>query len=81
MKVPRDVGGDDLVKALRRLGYSVTRQTGSHVRLTITIGGETRQVSVPMHAFLKIGTIHGILTEVAEHLGTDTNSVTQRLFG
>lgn len=29
MKLPRDVSGDDLAKALKALGYQVTRQVGS----------------------------------------------------
>lgn len=32
MKLPRDLSGQDLVKALRRLGYEVSHQTGSHIR-------------------------------------------------
>ena len=34
MKLPRDVSGAQLVKALALLGYRVSRQTGSHIRLT-----------------------------------------------
>ncbi|MDJ0658694.1 MAG: type II toxin-antitoxin system HicA family toxin [Crocosphaera sp.] len=34
MKLPRDLSSDDLIKALSKLGYGVTRQTGSHIRLT-----------------------------------------------
>lgn len=37
MRVPRDLSGVDLVKRLERMGYSVTRQTGSHMRLTSTV--------------------------------------------
>ncbi|MBW2618937.1 MAG: type II toxin-antitoxin system HicA family toxin, partial [Deltaproteobacteria bacterium] len=40
MKIPRDWGGDDLIKLLRRFGYEPTRQSGSHVRLTTSRGGE-----------------------------------------
>lgn len=40
MKLPRDVSGTQLVKALRVLGYEVSRQRGSHVRLTTQRGGE-----------------------------------------
>lgn len=36
MKLPRDLNGADLVAALRRLGYRQTRQTGSHVRMTLS---------------------------------------------
>lgn len=38
MKIPRDLAGSDLAKALRELGYETTRQTGSHVRLTTLAG-------------------------------------------
>jgi len=34
MKTPRDLSGSELAKALRKLGYVVTRQTGSHLRVT-----------------------------------------------
>ncbi len=34
MRIPHDLSGSDLVRRLRRLGYAVTRQTGSHWRLT-----------------------------------------------
>ena len=34
MKLPRDVSGPQLVKALRILGYDVSRQKRSRVRVT-----------------------------------------------
>jgi predicted RNA binding protein YcfA (HicA-like mRNA interferase family) len=34
MKLPRDLSGPDLAKVLRSVGYEITRQTGSHMRLT-----------------------------------------------
>ena len=34
MKVPRDLSGLELGMALRKLGYAVTRQSGSHLRVT-----------------------------------------------
>ena len=34
MKVPRDVNASDLINILGRHGYSVIRQTGSHIRLS-----------------------------------------------
>jgi hypothetical protein len=40
MRLPRDLSGADLVKRLERLGYAVTRQTGSHMRLSSQISGE-----------------------------------------
>jgi len=43
MKVPRQWSGRDLVKALAVYGYEVTRQTGSHIRLTTHFQGEHHQ--------------------------------------
>ena len=34
MKLPRDLAGTEPAKVLGRVGYQVTRQTGSHIRLT-----------------------------------------------
>ncbi len=64
MKLPRDVSGDDLAKALIALGYEITRQSGSHMRLTTTEDGE-HHISIPRHSPLKIGTLAAILNEVA----------------
>ena len=33
MKLPRDVSGEDLSRRLSRVGYTVVRQTGSHMSL------------------------------------------------
>ncbi|MBM3883151.1 MAG: type II toxin-antitoxin system HicA family toxin [Verrucomicrobia bacterium] len=66
MKTPRDVTGEQLVKALRRLGYQVTRQTGSHLRLTTQERGEHHEV-IPNHSPLKLGTLKSILRNVAAH--------------
>lgn len=66
MRLPRDWSGADLVKRLASLGYSPTRQTGSHVRLTTARNGE-HHVTVPAHDPLKIGTLNAILKQVGEH--------------
>ena len=66
MKLPRDVNGPQLAKALRVLGYEVTRQRGSHIRITTTLNGEHHEV-VPAHTLIKTGTLAGILKGIAEH--------------
>ena len=68
MKVPRDVSGLQLVRALQRFGYVLVRQTGSHARLTTTQHG-THHVTVPMKKAMRIGTLTTILHEVADHAG------------
>lgn len=39
-RLPRDLSGRDLALALRRYGYVVTREVGSHLRLTTQQGGQ-----------------------------------------
>ena len=78
MKLPRDVSGADLAKALQAIGYRITRQTGSHVRLTTTERGE-HHVTVPAHASLRIGTLAGILGDVEAHLEITREVLVERL--
>lgn len=67
MKIPRDLNGADLVRALRVLGYGYPRQEGSHIRLTTSVNG-THHITVPNHRPLKIGTLMGgVLKPVAAH--------------
>ena len=48
------------------LGYAVTRQSGSHLRVTTQQGGEHHEV-VLKHSPIKLGTLKGILRSVAQH--------------
>jgi predicted RNA binding protein YcfA (HicA-like mRNA interferase family) len=66
MKLPRDVSGPELIKALRVLGYAVDRQRGSHIRVTTQQDGEHHE-AVPNHNPIKIGTLSSILKSVAAH--------------
>lgn len=67
MKIPRDIGASDLIRALRILGYERVRQDGSHIRLTTAVGG-THHVTVPNHRPLKTGTLlGGVLKPIAAH--------------
>ena len=56
MKLPRDVSGVELGRALGVLGYTVTRQNGSHMRLTTTVRGE-HHITIPRHDPLRLGTL------------------------
>ncbi|NJL53525.1 MAG: type II toxin-antitoxin system HicA family toxin [Hydrococcus sp. SU_1_0] len=79
MKLPRDISGKDLIKALSRLDYAVTRQTGSHVRLTTQRDGE-HNITVPAHDPIKVGTLNSILKEVSEHANLSRNELVELLF-
>ena len=48
MRLPRDLSADELVAALKALGYHVTRQTGSHLRLT-TRQHDEHHLTIPQH--------------------------------
>lgn len=79
MKLPRDISGKDLIKALSSLDYEVTRQTGSHVRLTTQRDGE-HNITVPAHDPIKVGTLNFILKEVSEHANLSRNELVELLF-
>jgi len=79
MKLPRDITGNDLAKALRKLGYQVTRQTGSHIRLSTSKNGE-HQITVPAHNPLKVGTLAAILADIESHHKLTRDQLLGRLF-
>jgi predicted RNA binding protein YcfA (HicA-like mRNA interferase family) len=56
VRLPRDLSGRDFARALRLYGYAVTRETGSHMRLTTQQGGG-HHVTIPDHASLRVGTL------------------------
>ena len=80
MKLPRNLTGAQLIKALETLGYQATRQTGSHVRLTCPLPKE-HHLTVPLHDPLRIGTLAAILADVATHQGMTRDAVSNKLFG
>jgi predicted RNA binding protein YcfA (HicA-like mRNA interferase family) len=78
MRLPRDLSGPDRVKRLGRFGYGVTRQTGSHLRLTSTTQGE-HHITIPNHDPLRIGTLAAILDSVASHHELTRDALLHRL--
>ena len=67
MKIPRDLSGRDLIKALcRDWGYKIVHQVGSHVILE-TEEPSHHRLAVPDHGHLRVGTLNGILRAVADH--------------
>ena len=78
MRLPRDVSGERLAYALKACGYEVTRQTGSHLRLTTAEEGE-HHVTVPRHDPLRIGTFASILDDVASHLKISRDELLKKI--
>jgi len=79
MRLPRDLSGEDLARALSAFRYSVTRQSGSHVRLTTRERGE-HHITIPRHDSLRVGTVATILADVGEHASLSREAVVERLF-
>lgn len=79
MRIPRDLGDEELARLLKRHGYDVTRQVRSHMRLTTRQGGE-HHVTIPRHKPLRIGTLNGVLKDVAEHLKLSRDELLESLF-
>src|SRR4029434_8159491 len=63
LRLPRDLGGIELAALLRRYGYEVTRQTGSHMRLTSRLKSTEHHVTIPRHEPLRVGTLSAILAD------------------
>lgn len=80
MKLPRDLSGEELARILRRYGYEITRQTGSHLRLTSRFKAGEHHLTIPRHPLLKVGTIAGILADAADYLETEQATLAEALF-
>lgn len=80
MKIPRDLSAEELVNALTKIGYTITRQRGSHIRLTSISNSEEHNITVPNHNPIKIGTLNKILTDISSRLGINKQELLEKLF-
>jgi predicted RNA binding protein YcfA (HicA-like mRNA interferase family) len=60
-KLPADLSGQDLIKALKRVGFAIQRQRGSHIILRRE--SPPARVVVPNHKTIRMGTLRTILHE------------------
>jgi len=79
MKLPRNCSGLELDNKLTKLGYDISRQTGSHIRLTTQQNGE-HHITIQQHTPLKVGTFSAVLNEVAKHFLIIRDDLIKRLF-
>ena len=77
-RLPR-VSGKDVLRLLRRLGYGVLRQRGSHVRLKKNLPSGLHLITVPLHSELAKGTLHDILSSVAKRNNVPMKELTKQL--
>lgn len=80
MKLPRDISGNELAALLQKFGYKISRQSGSHLRLT-RIAEEKHHITIPIHKNLKVGTLNNILKDVAERLGKTKEELMKDIWG
>lgn len=80
MKLPRNISGQELIRALKPLGYIQTRQVGSHIRLTTMHNGE-HHITIPNHNPVKIGTLSAIVSDIAAHLNKSKEDIIHMLWG
>ena len=81
MKIPRDLNGADLAKRLAVYGYSITRQSGSHMRLSRQADGGQQHLTIPAHKPMRVGTLRQILKDVASQSGVSLEEVVQAIGG
>jgi predicted RNA binding protein YcfA (HicA-like mRNA interferase family) len=80
MKLPRDMGGEELAALLGKYGYKLTRQTGSHIRLTSNSKGFEHHITIPRHKPLRVGTLSSIVNEIADYLEIERQKLLRELF-
>ena len=80
MKLPRDISGNELAALLQKFGYKITRQSGTHLRLT-RIAEEEHHITIPIHKNLKVGTSNNILKDVAKRLGKTKEELMKDIWG
>jgi len=80
MKLPRDLTATDLIRLGSKFGYQVSRQSGSHIRLTTHQNG-THHITIPNHKPLKIGTLSAIISQMASHFCMEKSTFISILFG
>lgn len=79
MRLPRDLSAKKIIKGLKFFGYEITRQTGSHIRLTTSQKSE-HHVTIPNHDSLRIGTLSNIVSDVSQHFEISKEDVIKRIF-
>ena len=80
MRVPRDLYGRDFADHLiRRWEFVELRQTGSHIILRTAAQPAGLTISVPARKPLRVGTLSGLLDEVAVHKNVSVEAILHKL--
>jgi predicted RNA binding protein YcfA (HicA-like mRNA interferase family) len=79
MRLPRDISSTELIKLLQKFGYQISRQKGSHIRLTTTKQGE-HHITISNHDLIRLGTLSSIITDIANHFKKTKEEIAKEIF-
>lgn len=79
MRLPRDISSKELIKLLAKFDYEISRQKGSHIRLTTFLEGE-HHITIPNHNPIRLGILSSILLEVANHFKKTKEEIADEIF-
>lgn len=77
-KLPH-ISGQQLVKLLQSLGYSVVRQRGSHKSLRKITASGMHAITVPEHRVIAKGTLNDIISKVSIYNGISKEDLIKKL--
>lgn len=79
MKIPRDINAQEFINLLsKKLGYIITRQVGSHIRLSSS--KYNHNVTIPNHKPIRVGTLNNIIKDISESCGIEKLELIRILF-
>ena len=61
----KHLSGKEVVVFCEQLGFSISRQRGSHVNLLREVNGHKQVVTIPNHKEMDRGTLHGIFKKLS----------------
>lgn len=64
--------GEELVSSLKRLGFTVASQKGSHIKLKRRLGSSTQVLVIPNHKTLDRGTLLSIYRKALSYIPEDS---------
>ncbi len=79
MRWPREISGKERINFVSKIRISLPAPNGSHLRLVTLLQGE-HHVTVPNHNSIKIGTLQGIISDVAVHFNKTKEEIANELF-
>jgi len=79
-KLPRNIGGHELIILLKKYQYHESRQTGSHIRLKSVFKGYEHNITIPNHNPIAVGTLNNIISEISRYLNIDKINLINEIF-